>query len=204
MLRSAGELARQCGSTPILWRGIRAKHSSFVALVTNDREAYRGKLDLFTKTVIDLLDLGSQPIFCSQDPSQASFFGNLYLVVPASGDFAWSHEVRDLVAMGAGWTVKKDGTKVHRRESAVIADAKKVAEKYSRSQKPPTSQVDGEIVVATDSYYAISVRGILEYLKPSKFAKIKRLEDLVTYDDVVQLITDVISYSKWREGRVPK
>jgi len=189
----------------VVWRGFNTdkKMSAFadrVVKVITDREKWRG-FSTPAKQVIDALGLETTPIFVTMDMGQAMFFGGPRVFVPNDNFKTYYHpEIHDLKTyMDTEKTFYKDATGQYVSDAKTNKDPVAVAKEYTFliNKFPKITQKHHEIMVSTESYYLIYPAQMLTITRSSRFAKIKKSDQIQKYKDIVQMYNDYTSYLRW-------
>lgn len=175
----------QLWNSPIIWRGFRKKRiADKIVLITNDREGYRDKSHSDVDKVLDGLNLKYVPVFATRIYNNARFFGEPHILVPTNNFSVFINDNVDDILV------------VTRDKEDTIENLIKGYVEY-KNEIPPT-KLNREIIFSCKSYYLISHIQLLgQHTQKSKYATIKKREDLNKYNDVVKLYNEYVSYWKW-------
>jgi len=189
----------------VVWRGFSTdkKGSSFgdrVVKVTIDKEKWRG-FSTPSKQVIDALGLETTPIFVTMSSTQAMFFGGQRVFVPDVNFKTYYHpEIYDLKTyMDTEKNFYKDERGQYVSDAKTDKNPIEVAKQYIvlTNKFPNVTEKYHEIMVSTKSYYLIYPAQMLTITRSSRFAKIKKSDQIQKYKDIVQMYNDYNSYLRW-------
>jgi hypothetical protein len=168
----------------VVWRGFNMKpNPNIIMTIANNREGWKGKIDKSADSIIQRLNLDSQPVFVTRSHGNARFFGSSRIFVPLSPFKTYYNElISDIMHIDG--KVKPD------------VAAKGYIE--SINEFPNVGSDWHEMIVTCDQYYLINANQMLATTAKSKFGSIKTENDIKTYGDVVKLYNEYVSYSKWQ------
>lgn len=211
-LRYSVDVMSKYKTAKVLWRGfdlkvggyVKVPAVNYIALVTNKKQrVWRGSTHGLTDPheAINAIISGiskSTPVFCTQDYSKAKFFGNPYVVVPIPEfSVASSAEIADIGALASNRSGSGKVTKAEYTDDEIKAFIDSYV--ISKNKIPNTSGYR-EVILDSKRYGLIDV-GQLIRANRSKFLKIKNVEDIRTYDDVMHVINNTLSYFEWQRKR---
>jgi hypothetical protein len=136
---------------------------------------------------------------------QAKFFGSPRVFVPNDTFKTYYHpEISDLKTyMDTEKTFDRNERGDFIQDAKTDKDPVKVAKEYTvlTNKFPTVTQTHHEVMVSSKSYYLIYPAQMLVLTGSSRFAKIKKLEQIQKYKDVVQLYNDYTEYLRWNARR---
>jgi len=182
---------------PVVWRGFGGFGNQYIIKVTTDYGGFRGQWSEPVKKVISLLDLDTDPIFVTKTYDQARFFGSARIFIPASDFKVYVNpDVKDIASINPK-IVNIGGDREERwggENPEEIAKGYKVTKNVFPAEGSKRNQ---EMIITCKEYYLSYPEQMLQFTKKSKFAKIKTVDDIKRYGDVVILYYDFESYIKW-------
>ena len=212
-LRLAAKTVAKYSSDPVLWRGftymigghVKRPGISYIALVTNKKlRKFRGSdynwkahegLDAVVSGISE-----TTPVFCSQDFSKAKFFGTPYVVVPIPQfKTLYSKTIPDLGTITTKRTVTGPGATTATKAEYSHEEIQEMIDSYKvGNNKILKSSGYAEVILDAKRYALIDV-GRLININKSKFLKVKSLEQVKTYSDVLHVINNTLSYLDWKD-----
>lgn len=162
----------------IVWRGFNSKSSAPILVIGNaSKTSFAGADSNEGKTGDLIKQIGiKNPAFGTTNLETAQFFGPPMVIIPTKNSTHWQNK-----------NVNDAG---HLDDSLTDEDIAKLAKGYNQSI---TS--NSEIIFDTKEYFLVNPIPIIKLTRTDKFAKIKSITDLKTYEDAMNLVLD---YKNWK------
>jgi len=204
----------------IVWRSFSVNRGPWPAVeVINDRKEVDGDVVFRGSFLVGRNQLAAdmvrrklgirKPAFATYKLHTFSVFGNPGIMVPIKPFKSFVSPITNDIAilsdkspkelnMGDLTTPIKDIE--NEEEYNDVLDKIHQTYKEYNNELPPVGGEE-EIIFDIQRYWMVLPKQILFLTKRSKYAKIKDLNELKTYNDVITLLKDYMSYSNWLEKR---